>query len=163
MRTQKAASVELMKWVGSMMREWPQRVLPVVGGDANTWIGRRSDGTEAMAEVVGPFHQGKQTSAGDLFLDSMETLVFMGPASFRERRRSYVLWHARVDEQHRSLLTQKEAKRLLDRVRVCWRLGASDAAGAVSTGGGPHAIADGASPCFRSQRWSKERENCVEL
>ena len=33
---------EVMKWVDSMMREWPHRVLPVVVGDANTWIGRRS-------------------------------------------------------------------------------------------------------------------------
>ena len=28
-----AACVEVMKWVGSMMREWPHRLLPVVGGD----------------------------------------------------------------------------------------------------------------------------------
>ena len=46
------------------------------------WIGRRSDGAEAMAEVVGPFRRRKQTSAGDLLLDSMETLGFIAPASF---------------------------------------------------------------------------------
>ena len=33
-----------------------------------------------------------------------------------------------------------------------------DAAGAVSTRAGPHAIADGAAPHLRPQRWSKDRK-----
>ena len=52
-RTQKVASGEVMKCVGSMMSEWPHRVLTVVGGDANTRIGRRGDGTEAVEDVRG--------------------------------------------------------------------------------------------------------------
>ena len=112
MRTQKAASVEVMKWVGSLMREWPHRVLLVAGGDANTWIGRRSDGTEAVAEVVGPFHRGKQTSAGDLLLDSMETLGFMAPASsVKEGGPTYCGTQGSTNSIDHFLLP-KEAKRL---------------------------------------------------
>ena len=38
MRTQMVASVEVMMWVGSMMREWPHRVLPVVGLDEEVMV-----------------------------------------------------------------------------------------------------------------------------
>ena len=47
------------------------RVLRVLVGDANTWIGRRVDGTEAMEEVVGPFHRGKQTAAATCCCESV--------------------------------------------------------------------------------------------
>ena len=46
--SKKAASVDEMRWVSSMMRESPHRVLPVVEGDVDTWIGRRGQCTEAM-------------------------------------------------------------------------------------------------------------------
>ena len=54
-RTQNAASFEVMKWVGSMMREWPHEVLPVVGCDASTWIGRRSDGQKQWRGSSDPY------------------------------------------------------------------------------------------------------------
>ena len=81
MRTQKAASVEVM--------EWPYRVLPVVGDDANTWIGRTSDGTEAMAEVVGPFHRGKQTSGRYLLLAWRLWSSWLLPLSAKEGGPTY--------------------------------------------------------------------------
>ena len=57
-------------------------------------------------------------------------------------------------------LIPKEAKRQLGKVSVLGT-GASDAAGAVSKGAGPHANSDGAPPHRRSQRWSKDRDNCA--
>ena len=121
-RLVRVGSVEVMKWVGSMMREWPHRVLPVVGGDANTWIGRRSDGREAMAEVVGPFHRGKQTSAGDLLLDSMETLGFVVPASFVTGGGPTHCGTQGSTSSTDHFQVPKEAKILLGKVSVCWRL-----------------------------------------
>ena len=115
----------------------------MVGGDANTWIGRTSDGTEAIAEVVGPFHRGKQTSAGDLLLDSIGTFGFMVPASFvKEGGPTYCGTQGSTSSTDHFLIP-KEANRLLGRVSVCWLMELS-----------PH---------LRSQRWSKDRENGVEF
>ena len=75
-----------------------------------------------MAEVVGPFHRGKQTSTGDLLLDSMETWEFMAPASFVKEGEPA---HGGTQGSTSSIdhfLIPKEAKRLLGNVRVCWRL-----------------------------------------
>ena len=54
----------------------------MVGGDANTCIGSRVDGTVALEEVVGPFQHGIQSAAGDIMLNSTEAMGFMAPASF---------------------------------------------------------------------------------
>ena len=54
--------------MASALNRRVHRVLRVLEENANTWIGRRVDGTEAMEEVVEPFHRGKQTAAGDLLL-----------------------------------------------------------------------------------------------
>ena len=71
-----------LTWVSAMMRAWPHRALLVVEGDANTWIGRRVDGAEALEEVVGSLHRSNHSAAGDVLLDSMESMGFMAPASF---------------------------------------------------------------------------------
>ena len=106
MRTQTAASAEVMTWFSSMMRAWPHSALPLVGGDASTW------------EVVGPFHRGLQSAAGDLLLDSVEAMCFMAPASIVKEGGL-----ARSMSSIDYFLIPKEAKQLVENVRVCWRLG----------------------------------------
>ena len=57
-----------------------------------------------------PFIEGSRQVLGDLLLDSIGDFGVHGPCLFRERRRTYVLWHAKVDEQHRSLPDIKKSE-----------------------------------------------------
>ena len=123
----------------------------MVGGDAHTWNGRRSDGTEAIAQVVGHFIEGS-TQVRETCYWTAWRFWSSWPCLFRERRRIYVLWHAWVDEQHRSLPDTKRSEDTAGQSQSVLETGASDAAGAVSTGAGPHANANGAPPHLRSQR-----------
>ena len=134
----------------------------MVGGDANTWIGRRLDGTEAMAEVVGNFQRGKRTRAGDLSLDSVETLGSMALASFVGGGPAYCGTQGSTSSID-DFLSTKGSEETAGKSERVLETGASVAAGAVSIGAGPHAIADGASLHLRSQKWSTDRENCVEF
>ena len=109
-----------------------------------------------------PFVEGSRQVRETCCWSARRLLGLMALASFvKEGGPTYCGTQGSTSSSEHFLIPQ-EAKRLLGKVRVCWRL-ASDAAGAVSTGAGPHVIADGASPHLRSQRWSEDKENSAEL
>ena len=93
----------------------------------------------------------------------METLGFMAPASFvKEGGPSYCGTQGATSSIDQLPGTKGSAE-------AAWQgesasvAGASDTAGAVSTGAGPLSTADGAPPCRLAQSQSSVTDNCVEF
>ena len=70
-----------------------------------------------------PLHRGKESTAGDSLLDSMEAMGFMAPASFVKEGRPTCCGLQGSTRSIDHFLTPKETRRIVRNLEVCWRLG----------------------------------------
>ena len=93
MRTQTAASAEVKKWVSFAMKVWHHRVLLVREGGRRQrgvdWTSQRQHGGSAGG---GGSASQRQSAAGDMLRDSMETLGWHLPLTFNRADRRIVVF-----------------------------------------------------------------------